>query len=101
MKDTRIGLIKLDDQMFKTRLIERNDKTDALSFEKALKDAMVGVNDLQMEADVMIQKLSLGDVDDVSEVSVSVEKAELAFKLLVQIRDKLIDAYQQLGRMPV
>ncbi len=101
MQGVRMDLIKVHDQTFGMRSIKQSDKPDGASFEKALKQAVIGVNDLQMGADVMVQKLSLGDVDDVSEVSISVEKAELAFKLLVQIRDKLVDAYQQLGRMPV
>jgi Flagellar hook-basal body protein len=59
------------------------------------------VNDIQKGADVMVQKLALGEVEDVSEVSIAVEKAELALRLMVQIRDKLVDAYQQIARMSV
>jgi len=49
----------------------------------------------------MIQRMSLGEVEDISEVSIAVEKAEMALRLMVQIRDKLLDAYQQIGRMSV
>jgi flagellar hook-basal body complex protein FliE len=73
----------------------------ARSFEDSLKEAVVGVNELQMDSNAMVQRLSLGDVDDVSEVTLSVEKASLAFQLLVRVRDKLVDAYQQLSRMAV
>lgn len=73
----------------------------AKPFEDVLREAVAGVSDLQTDADTMVQRLSLGDVDDVSEVVVSVQKAELAFRLMVQIRDKLVDAYEQLGRIAV
>ncbi|MCX7828462.1 MAG: flagellar hook-basal body complex protein FliE [Thermanaerothrix sp.] len=70
-------------------------------FEEVLKSSMKQVNSLQMGADQMVRRLSLGEVDDVSQVSVAVEKAELALRTLVEIRNKLVDAYQQISRMPV
>jgi flagellar hook-basal body complex protein FliE len=71
------------------------------SFSEVLKASITKVNDMQVESDNLIKRLSLGEVDDVSEVSIAVEKAELALRLMLQIRDKLIDAYQQIGRMSV
>jgi flagellar hook-basal body complex protein FliE len=76
-------------------------KKAARPFSEVLKASMTKVNDLQGESDRMIEKMSLGEVEDVSEVSIAVEKAELALRLMVQIRDKLLDAYQQIGRMSV
>lgn len=66
-----------------------------------LKASMAKVNEIQTGADRLTQRLALGEVDDVSEVSIAVEKAELALRMMVQIRDKLVDAYQQIARMSV
>jgi|GEM_PF-4386794 len=74
---------------------------DAAPFLDILKTSMMKVNDIQAEADEMAKRLALGEVDDVSEVSIAVEKAELALRMMVQIRDKLVDAYQQIARMSV
>ncbi|MDR3331866.1 MAG: flagellar hook-basal body complex protein FliE [Synergistaceae bacterium] len=71
------------------------------SFSEVLKTSLLRVNDMQLDADNMIQRMSLGEVEDISEVSIAVEKAEMALRLMVQIRDKLLDAYQQIGRMSV
>ena len=49
----------------------------------------------------MTKRLSLGEVEDIADVSIAVEKSELALRLMVQIRDKLFDAYQQIARMSV
>jgi flagellar hook-basal body complex protein FliE len=68
-------------------------------FTDVLKDSMTRVNDLQVKSDNLIQRLALGEVDDISEVSIAVEKAELALRMMVQIRDKMLDAYQQISRM--
>ena len=101
MDGVRLDLSKVGLQGFDFKTENRNKTAPSKPFEEVLKEAVVGVNDMQMEADSMVQRLALGDVDDVSEVVGSVQKAELAFRLMVQVRDKLVDAYQQLGRMPV
>ncbi len=101
MDGVRLDLAKVGLQGFDLKTENRNKIAPSKPFEDVLKEAVVGVNDMQMEADAMVQRLALGDVDDVSEVVGSVQKAELAFRLMVQVRDKLVDAYQQLGRMPV
>lgn len=68
-------------------------------FSDVLKDSMMTVNDLQVRSDKLVQKLALGEVEDVSEVSIAVEKAELALRMMTTIRDKLVDAYNQISRM--
>ena len=70
-------------------------------FSEVLKSGVMKVNQLQAEADKMTNRLALGEVEDISEVSIAVEKAELALRLMVQIRDKMVDAYQQIARMGV
>ena len=71
----------------------------SLSFEDLLAASMKKVNDLQLESDDKIQKLATGDVDDISEVVLSASRAEIALKLLIEIRNKFVDAYQTLSRM--
>jgi flagellar hook-basal body complex protein FliE len=71
------------------------------TFSEVLKNSVRRVNELQLDADNLTNRLALGEVDDISEVSIAVEKAELALRMMVQIRDKLVDAYQQIARMSV
>ena len=68
-------------------------------FSEMLKSSVQKVNQLQMEADEMTNRLALGELEDISQVSIAIEKAELALRLMVQIRDKLVDAHQQISRM--
>jgi flagellar hook-basal body complex protein FliE len=70
-------------------------------FAEVLKASVMKVNQLQIDADNLTNRLALGEVDDVSEVSIAVEKAELALRMMVQIRDKMLEAYQQISRMGV
>ena len=81
--------------------IHKNVKPKGATFSEVLKNSVRHVNELQLDADNLTNRLALGEVDDISEVSIAVEKAELALRLMVQIRDKMVDAYQQIARMSV
>jgi flagellar hook-basal body complex protein FliE len=72
-----------------------------LTFEELLQDSMKKVNDLQVESDGLVNKLATGDVDDISRVVLASQRAEFALRMITEVRNKLLDAYQQLGRMPV
>jgi flagellar hook-basal body complex protein FliE len=75
---------------------------DAISsFKEIFTDAINNVNGLQNEADNMKVKLATGEVNDIHSVMIASEKASLALQLTVQIRNKLVDAYQEIMRMQV
>ena len=73
----------------------------AKSFADTLKDAVGGVNELQKEADVKMQELATGKTNDIPTVMMSAEKADIALRLMTQVRNKMIDAYQEIMKMPV
>lgn len=76
-------------------------KADGPSFADVLKNSIQEVNALQKEADHAIEKLQTGKTEKVSEVLGAVEKADLAFRALMQVRNKLIDAYDEINRLRV
>jgi flagellar hook-basal body complex protein FliE len=78
---------------------ETSTVSEATSFEKLLVSSMKQVNDLQLESDKMVQKLATGDVEDISEVVLASSRAEIALKMFMELRNKFVDAYQQLSRM--
>lgn len=70
------------------------------SFGDVLKSAIQGVDDLQSGADLQIGNLMNGASNtDVSHVMVSVEKADVAFQLMMQVRNKIVSAYQDIEKM--
>ncbi len=71
------------------------------SFSTTLKDALSRVNDLQIEANRQLELMMTGDVEDISQVVIALQKADVALKLITEIRNKLLDAYQQISRMPI
>ena len=71
------------------------------SFGEVLKNFLGEVNSLQKEAGQKVEELSLGGDVDLHEVMIKAEEAAIAFQLLLEIRNKLMDAYQELMRMQV
>lgn len=70
-------------------------------FKAYLLESLEKVNQLQTEADAGVQKLLTGQTDNVAEVLTATRKAGIAFDLLMEIRNKLMDAYSELRQMRV
>lgn len=70
-------------------------------FQDVLKSSIEEVNRLQADADKAINALSTGKTDNVAEVMTAVQKADLAFKTLLQIRNKLLSAYDEVRQMRI
>jgi len=70
-------------------------------FKTLLLDSLNEVNRLQTEAEASVQRLVTGETDNVAEVLTAVNKSGIAFDLLMEIRNKLTDAYQEIQQMRV
>jgi len=68
-------------------------------FMKTLSSAMDQVGQLQSEADGKVAQLLNGNGQDVHSAMIAVEKASLAFSMMVQVRNKIVQAYQQVSAM--
>jgi flagellar hook-basal body complex protein FliE len=66
------------------------------SFADALKNSIDEVSRLQQDASTAVQNLTTGKSEDVTGVMTAVEKSDLAFKTLLAIRAKLMDAYDEI-----
>ena len=71
------------------------------SFGQMLQDSIGRVNDLQHQADFAMQRLASGESKNLHETLLAVEKAEIAFKTMNQVRTKVIDAYREIMKMQV
>jgi flagellar hook-basal body complex protein FliE len=68
-------------------------------FGDVLKNAISQVSDLQGSADQQVDTLLQGGNADMSKVMISVEKADVAFQLMMQVRNKIVSAYQDIEKM--
>jgi flagellar hook-basal body complex protein FliE len=73
----------------------------AKSFGDFLQDSIGKVNSLQNEANVAMEKLASGESQNLHETLLAVEKADIAFRTLNQVRTKVIDAYREIMKMQI
>jgi flagellar hook-basal body complex protein FliE len=74
----------------------------AADFAGMLKDAVDGVSAAQQDADKLAQAFQLGQPEaNIQDVMVSLQKANLSFQTMVQVRNKLVTAYQDIMNMQV
>ncbi|NBX92160.1 MAG: flagellar hook-basal body complex protein FliE [Proteobacteria bacterium] len=71
------------------------------TFTEFLSRSIDQVNDLLANADKSATDLATGKSENLHDAMITMEKAETAFKLLMQVRNKVIDAYQEVMRMQV
>ena len=71
------------------------------SFGEFLSDSLKEVNTLKKQSEVANMKLAAGQVEDISEVVIAGEKASIAVQLTMQVRNKMVEAYQEIMRMQV
>jgi len=76
-------------------------RVEGKDFKNVLLDSLNEVNRLQTEADQGVQKLMTGETENVAEVFAAVNKAGIAFDLLMEVRNKLTDAYRDIQQMRV
>lgn len=74
---------------------------DGRSFKEIFSEQLKAVNDLQQIADRKQEDLALGRTQDIEDVLDAVAKADLAFKTLMQVRNKLVEAYNEINRMRI
>lgn len=78
-----------------------NKKTDQQGFADHLTGALDRLDGLQKQADISSIGLATGDIQNIHQVMLDSEKAEIALQFTLQVRNKIIEAYQEIMRMQV
>lgn len=84
---------------YEARRKERDRESPKLSFEDMLTASLKKVNTLQLDAEKKVRDLAIGDVEDISEVVLASSRADTALRLVMEMRNKFLDAYQALSRI--
>ena len=72
--------------------------TGGAAFAEQLKSAIGEVNKLQEDKEVAVADLATGQVKDLHQAAIAIGKAEINMKLMLEIRNKALNAYKELGR---
>jgi flagellar hook-basal body complex protein FliE len=70
-------------------------------FGALLKDAISTVNDLSQKSDMEIQKIITGESDELHTAVIAMQRADVSFQMMMQVRNKIVQAYQEVLRMPI
>jgi flagellar hook-basal body complex protein FliE len=80
---------------------EKIPSGDKEGFGDMLKNAIESINGLQQEAGEAQDKFVRGEAAELHQVMIAAEKAGISFDLLLEIRRRLVEAYQDIIRMPI
>ena len=72
-----------------------------MSFSETMAESLSKVNSLQQDADEAIEDFVAGKSQNIHETMIAVNKADLAFRMTMQVRNKIVEAYQEVLRMQV
>lgn len=75
--------------------------TDAGGFLDSLKSAIGKANDVQIQAGQAVDALMTGQTQDIHRTMVALQQADVSFQLMMQIRNKLVTAYEEIQRMQI
>ena len=92
---------QMDSLIGSTFTNKRAQESYSTAFGEILNNSIGSVNQLQIKADESTKGLASGRQNDIHQTMIAVEKAEVSFELLMQIRNKIISAYESIMRLQV
>lgn len=76
-------------------------KESSESFSQVFGRYLNGVNTQLQESEILTTKLVTGEINNLHDVTIAAQKASIALQLTVQVRDKALEAYQEMMRMQI
>jgi flagellar hook-basal body complex protein FliE len=67
----------------------------------SLKSAISKANDVELQANQAVDALMTGQTQDIHRTMVALQQADVSFQLMMQIRNKLVTAYEEIQRMQI
>jgi len=95
---SKIDIAKIYKQQQES-IIKGNKTGESSDFKGVLKGFMNEVSDLQHQANDKLEKLATGEIKDIHEVMIAATEADTSFKIMMEIRNKLMAAYKEIAKM--
>jgi flagellar hook-basal body complex protein FliE len=92
---------ELDPRQLRTSTRVESPSHEGGSFSEVLNQTIGEVQRLQTEADDTIRQLVAGEIKDVTDAMIAVEKADVAFQTLMGVRNKIVAAYEEVMRTQI
>lgn len=103
MDPTRIGIQAIQPILdgLESHAVGRAAEAGGGGFLHTLKDAIAQVNDVQLQANHAVDELMTGRTQNIHQVMVALQQADISFQLMMQVRNKLVGAYEEIQRMQI
>jgi flagellar hook-basal body complex protein FliE len=95
------GLQSLKDVEIAPRSLETRSERPDTSFADLLSRAVDSVDDAMKISDQKVEDFISGKSENVHDVMISMQRAQLSFQMMVEMRNKAIEAYHELSRMQI
>jgi len=93
--------VRIDRDKQEGGVADDGNKVGGVNFADALKQSIDQVNEYQKNADSAIKNMAAGKTKNIHETMLAIEKADMSLKLMMQVRNKVLDAYKEIMRMQV
>ncbi len=80
---------------------EKNKENISSSFDTILKSSIDEVNNLQKNAEKAMADIATGEVKDLHQAAIAIDKAEISMKMMLEIRNKALNAYKEILRTQI
>lgn len=80
---------------------ELSGEKKSQSFADMLTDAINGVDETMKASDMKVQEFIAGETDNVHDVMIQMQRAQLSFDMMVEVRNKVVETYQEVSRMQI
>lgn len=87
---------KIGTQSLNPLNVKSQKNSNDLDFEKVLKQEVEETNKLMQKAEVAEAEIASGEVQDLAKASITIQKAEMKMKMMLEVRNKAINAYKEL-----
>lgn len=95
------GINSIDTVLTPITGTKKNDPASDIPFADFLKDALNQTNDMLLESERLNEDFAAGKIDNILDVIVAGQKADIALQFTMQIRNKILDAYNEIMRMQI
>lgn len=100
--DQLLGELRATSQAAANKPVQSAQAAEGPDFASVLNDALKDVSQASRDARAMAEQVSAGDPNvNLQDVMVNLQKASLSFQQMVQVRNRLVNAYQDIMNMPV
>jgi flagellar hook-basal body complex protein FliE len=73
-------------------------ETGGTDFAQELKNALGNVNQMQVDGEKAMSDIATGSVKDLHQAAIAIDKAEISMKLMLEVRNKALNAYKEITR---